>query len=111
MTPGSENHSICHCIILKEQVAAMNVHLRQHIRTALKCRIKISHPDFAEDILASTEDLSDTGVFVQHPALTRLKVGDVVYGQVQDMPAEAPVLMLKVMRITSSGAGFRFIQE
>lgn len=89
----------------------MQVHLRQHIRTALKCTIKISRPDFADDIIAETEDLSDTGVFVQHPDLTRLKVGDVVYGQVQDMSAEAPVLMLEVMRVTPSGAGFRFIQE
>lgn len=89
----------------------MQVHLRQHIRTALKCNIKISHPDFTEDILAETEDLSDTGVFVQHPELTKLKVGDVVYGQVQDMAIETPVLMLEVMRVTSNGAGFRFIQE
>lgn len=89
----------------------MQVHLRQHIRTALKCNIKISPPDFTEDILAETEDLSDTSVFVQHPELTKLKVGDVVYGQVQDMAIEAPVLMLEVMRVTSNGAGFRFIQE
>lgn len=89
----------------------MQVHLRQHIRTALKCKIKISHPDFANDILAETEDLSDTGVFVQHPELAKLAVGDVVYGQVQDMATEAPVLMLEVMRVTASGAGFRFVQE
>lgn len=89
----------------------MQVHLRQHIRTALKCTIKISHPDFADDIIASTEDLSDSGVFVQHPDLARLKVGDVVYGQVQEMPVETPVLMLEVMRVTPDGAGFRFIQE
>ncbi len=89
----------------------MHVHLRQHIRTALKCTIKISHPDFAEDIIANTEDLSDTGVFVQHPELSKLQVGDVVHGQVQGMPVEAPVLMLEVMRVNSEGAGFRFIQE
>lgn len=89
----------------------MQVHLRQHIRTALRCTIKISHPDFSEDIIANTEDLSDTGVFVQHPQLARLNVGDVVHGQVQDMPVEAPVLMLEVMRVTPAGAGFRFIQE
>lgn len=89
----------------------MQVHLRQHIRTALKCTIKVTHPNFAEDIIANTEDLSDTGVFVQHPILAGLKVGDVVYGQVQDMPIEAPVLMLEVMRVTPDGAGFRFIQQ
>lgn len=89
----------------------MQVHLRQHIRTALKCNIRITHPDLDEDITAVTEDLSDSGVFVQHPQLAELKVGDVVYGQVQDMPIEAPVLMMEVMRVTPRGAGFRFIQE
>lgn len=89
----------------------MQVHLRQHIRTALKCSIRITHPDFAEDIIALTEDLSDGGVFVQHPQLATLKLGEVVYGQVQDMPIEAPVLMMEVMRVTPRGAGFRFIQE
>lgn len=89
----------------------MQVHLRQHIRTALKCNIRITHPDLVEDITAVTEDLSDSGVFVQHPQLAELKVGDVVYGQVQDMPIEAPVLMMEVMRVTPRGAGFRFIQE
>lgn len=89
----------------------MNVHLRQHVRTALQCSIKITHPDFTQDIIANTEDLSDTGVFIRHPELCRLKIGDVVHGQVQDMPSEAPILMMEVMRITSSGAGFRFIQQ
>lgn len=88
----------------------MQVHLRQHIRTSLKCTIKVMHPDF-DDIIAVTEDLSDTGVFIKHPDLARLSVGDTVHGQVQDMPVEAPVLMMEVMRVTPEGAGLRFIQQ
>lgn len=88
----------------------MQVHLRQHIRTSLKCTIKVTHPSF-DDIVAVTEDLSDTGVFINHPDLAKLSVGDIVHGQVQDMPVPAPVLMMEVMRVTPEGAGLRFIQE
>lgn len=90
----------------------MNVHLRQHIRTTLNCQIKITHPDI-EDIIATTEDLSDTGVFIAHPEMTKLVIGDVVFGQVQGLSDsnDAPVLMMEVVRITSKGAGLRFIQE
>lgn len=88
----------------------MDVHLRQHVRTALQCKIKITHPDF-DDIYAITEDLSDTGVFIRHPELVKLAIGDTVLGQVQDMPIEAPVLLMKVMRLTSEGAGFAFVQD
>lgn len=90
----------------------MHVHLRQHIRTCLNCKIKISHPSM-EDIYATTEDLSDTGVFIAHPDMTKLAVGDVVFGQVQGLNdnEDAPVLMMEVVRISSKGAGLRFIQE
>lgn len=76
----------------------------------MNCRIKICHPSFGE-LLATTEDLSDEGVFIKHPDITQLKVGDIVTGQVQDLPIEAPILKMEVMRITSSGAGLRFCRE
>ncbi|NLY12310.1 MAG: PilZ domain-containing protein [Gammaproteobacteria bacterium] len=85
----------------------MSSHMRQHIRTAMNCRIKICHPLLGE-IFASTEDLSDEGVFVKHPDMIKLKKGDIVTGQVQDLPIAAPTLKMEVMRITSSGAGLRF---
>lgn len=88
----------------------MQVHLRQHIRTPLKCTLVIIHPDL-DDFIAITTDLSDTGVFIKHPSLARLAVGDVVHGQVQEMPTETPLLMMEVMRVTPEGAGLRFIQE
>lgn len=84
--------------------------MRQSIRTSMNCRIKICHPSFGE-LLATTEDLSDEGVFIKHPDITQLKVGDIVTGQVQDLPIEAPILKMEVMRITSSGAGLRFCRE
>lgn len=88
----------------------MSSYLRQNIRTSMNCQIKICHPSLGE-ILATTEDLSDEGVFVKHPEMSKLKKGDIVTGQVQDLPVEAPILKMEIMRITSSGAGLRFCKE
>lgn len=87
----------------------MMPHIRQSHRTGMNCQIKICHPLLGE-VLAITEDLSDEGVFIKHPDMSKLKLGDVVTGQVQDLPIEAPVLKMEVMRITNNGVGLRFCQ-
>ena len=84
--------------------------MRHSIRTGMNCQIKVCHPTF-NYILAVTSDLSDDGVFIKHPDMSKLKVGDLVTGQVQGLPIEAPVLKMEVMRITSEGAGLRFCKE
>ncbi|HCP55167.1 MAG: pilus assembly protein PilZ [Pseudomonadaceae bacterium] len=81
---------------------------RQHPRTAMNCRIKICHPSFGE-LIAQTRDLSDAGVYIKHPQMAGLNKGDRVTGQVQDMPVEAPILEMEVIRIDAEGAGLRFI--
>ncbi|ABR84781.1 TPA: PilZ domain-containing protein [Pseudomonas aeruginosa] len=83
---------------------------RQHPRTPIKCRIRISHPQLGE-LMAQTRDLSDTGVYVKHPDLLRLDVGSIVTGQVQDLPIEAPVLRMEVVRIDAEGVGLRFLAD
>ncbi|MET1079543.1 MAG: PilZ domain-containing protein [Pseudomonas sp.] len=83
---------------------------RVHPRTPMKCRIKISHPSFGE-LIAMTLDLSNGGVFVKHPDLVALPQGTRVTGQVQDLPIEAPVLQMEIMRVTGDGVGLRFIDE
>jgi hypothetical protein len=83
---------------------------RRHPRIPMKCRIKISHPNFG-DLVAQTSDLSDGGVFVKHPDLAGLSLGDRVTGQVQDLPIEAPVLQMEVMRVNGDGVGLRFVLE
>lgn len=83
---------------------------RQYPRTSMKCRIKISHPSFG-DVFGHTRDLSDGGVYVRNEALANLPVGTQVSGQVQDLPMEAPVLLMEVMRTDAEGAGLRFVQE
>jgi len=82
---------------------------RQHPRTPIKCRIKICHPSFGE-LVAQTRDLSDGGVYVKHPDLAGLAQGTRVTGQVQDLPIEAPVLQMEVMRVDGEGAGLRFVE-
>ncbi|AOE82565.1 PilZ domain-containing protein [Pseudomonas sp. TCU-HL1] len=81
---------------------------RQFPRTPMKCRIKISHPSFGE-LIAQTRDLSDGGVYIRHPELVALPVGSTIRGQVQDLPIEAPILQMEVMRVDAEGAGFRFL--
>ncbi|HDZ58326.1 MAG TPA: PilZ domain-containing protein [Pseudomonas xinjiangensis] len=84
---------------------------RQHPRTPMKCRIKISHPDLG-DVFGHTRDLSDGGVFVVNADLATLPPGTEVRGQVQDMPIEAPVLRMMVQRvIPGEGAGMAFLDE
>ncbi|RJG12709.1 PilZ domain-containing protein [Pseudomonas cavernicola] len=83
---------------------------RQSPRTSMKCRIKICHPSFGE-LIALTRDLSDAGVYVKHPALVALAQGTQVTGQVQDLPIEAPLLLMEVMRVDPEGVGLRFIER
>lgn len=83
---------------------------RQYPRTPMKCRIKISHESFGE-ILAQTRDLSDGGVYVRHPDLVALPLGTIVTGQVQDLPFEAPVLQMEIMRADAEGVGLRFLDR
>ena len=83
---------------------------RQHPRTPMKCRIKICHPSFGE-VVAQTRDLSDGGVYVKHPDLAAMPYGTIVTGQVQDLPIEAPVLQMEVMRVDADGIGLRFIER
>ncbi|TWC39607.1 PilZ domain-containing protein [Pseudomonas sp. SJZ079] len=82
---------------------------RQHPRTPMKCRIKICHPSFGER-LAQTTNLSDGGVYAKHPDLMALPLGTIVTGQVQDLPIEAPVLRMEVMRVDAEGVGLRFVE-
>ncbi len=48
-------------------------------------------------------------VDVQHPGLSQLATGAVVYGQVQDLPVAAPRIRMEVVRVDAEGIGLRFI--
>ncbi|MBM7062669.1 PilZ domain-containing protein [Pseudomonas sp. UL073] len=83
---------------------------RQYPRTPMKCRIKICHPSFGE-LVAQTRDLSDGGVYVRHTELLALPLGTRVTGQVQDLPFDAPILSMEVMRADAEGVGLRFCTD
>lgn len=83
---------------------------RKHPRTPMKCRIKVTHASFGE-LIAMTRDLSNGGVYIKHTELVDLSLGTRLSGQVQDLPIEAPVLQMEVMRVDTEGAGLRFIEE
>ncbi|TBU81563.1 PilZ domain-containing protein [Pseudomonas daroniae] len=88
----------------------MSANQRQYPRIPMKCRIKICHPSFGERV-AQTRDLSDGGVYVRHEDLAALELGTRVTGQVQDMPIEAPILEMEVMRVDADGVGLRFVRD
>jgi hypothetical protein len=71
-------------------------------------RIKISHDSFGE-CLGQTRNLSATGVYVKHPALSALPRGAVVYGQVQGLPAGAPRVRMEVVQVDAEGIDLRYL--
>lgn len=80
-------------------------------RTPFKVRILIEHPQHGR-LLVHTRDISDSGVFViLDDAQTLLQIGEVVSGQVQDMPMEAPVVQMEVVRFETDGMGLRFQRD
>ena len=81
---------------------------RQHIRTSLQCKIKISHESFGE-MIVKTLDISDGGVFVALEPDKIPAIGTIVTGQVQGLMDDAPILEMEVMRVGSGGVGLRFI--
>ncbi|MCU1762872.1 PilZ domain-containing protein [Pseudomonas sp. 14P_8.1_Bac3] len=71
-------------------------------------RIKITHEQFGE-CLGQTRNLSATGVYVEHPHLSVLPKGAVVYGQVQDLPTGAPRVRMEVVLVDAEGIGLRYL--
>ena len=82
---------------------------RQHTRTPFRSRVKLSHADF-DSIMATTRDLSDTGIYVFEDTLN-LNIGTVVSVQIQDTPMEAPIVEMIVVRRDPEGYGLQFLRE
>jgi hypothetical protein len=84
---------------------------RDTSRAPLKVRIRIDHPLHGE-LQVMTRDISYSGVFVIiDDAQSLLKIGEVVTGQVQGLPMEAPILQMEVVRFEPGGVGLRFARE
>lgn len=79
---------------------------RNHMRTKFNTRVRVVHPEFGAGSFR-TGDISDGGVFLEFGQF-ELAIGDMVTVQVQDMPMEAPVLNMRVVRSDKYGYGLRF---
>ena len=76
---------------------------REHKRTPLKVQLRIDHPAHGQ-MLVTTRDISESGVFVViDDAQKLLQIGELVSGQVQGLPIEAPVVLMRVVRFEASG--------
>lgn len=83
---------------------------REHIRTELNSRVKVESERLGS-VIVSTRDISDGGVFiVVEKGEFALEIGDQVTVQAQDLPIEAPVLQMKVVRQTPDGYGLQFAE-
>ena len=82
---------------------------RKNVRTPLKVRLRIDHPVHGE-LMVTTRDISECGVYVlMDLAPEKLLMGELVQGQVQGLPMEAPILTLEVVRVEPLGVGLRFV--
>ncbi len=81
---------------------------REHIRTPMMCRIRISHETLG-DLEVKTRDVSDGGVFVILDPDQVPPVGSVVTGQVQGLMEAAPILQMEVVRVEPQGVGLKFL--
>lgn len=84
---------------------------RDHVRTTLKVQLRIDHPLHGR-MLVTTRDISDSGVFVViDDAQSLLQIGELVSGQVQGLPIEAPVVQMEVVRFEPSGVALAFKRD
>ena len=84
---------------------------RDHKRSPLKVQLRIDHPLHGQ-LMVTTRDISESGVFVVIDDAQRLlQIGEVVSGQVQGLPMEAPIVRMEVVRFEPSGVALIFQRE
>lgn len=84
---------------------------RRTIRTKLKAKVKVSHPQVGALDL-HTEDISDGGAYILTDGGKLPEIDEVVEVQVQGMGGEeAPILNMRIVRIDKTGIGLEFIQN
>lgn len=81
---------------------------RRYIRTPMKCQLKVWHESFGE-LVVTTRDISDGGVFLLTEQIEMPPVGTVLKGQVQGMAAAAPIVEMEIVRVEPAGIGLKFV--
>ena len=75
-------------------------------RTRFDSRVSLLHPEHGAATFR-TGDVSDGGVYVKNGEY-ELAIGDEVLLQIQDLPGEAPIVRMRVVRRDAAGYGLRF---
>ncbi len=84
---------------------------RQHVRTKLRAKVKLTHPDTGE-LLLHTGDVSDGGAYVVAEGQDLPEIGQVVNVQMQGIgEGEAPIVKMKVVRLDKGGIGLEFVNK
>ncbi|MCM2320412.1 hypothetical protein D9M71_242370 [compost metagenome] len=84
---------------------------REHVRTPIKVPLRIDHP-LHGGLMAATRDISDGGVFVViEDAQRLLRGGELVSGQIQGLPGEAPLVRMRVVRCESGGVALTYADD
>lgn len=83
---------------------------RLHQRIALSCKFKIWHDSIGEAIV-STRDISDGGLFLIMGEIPMPPIGTVLRGQVQGIMADAPVVVMEIVRVEPGGIGLKFLSD
>ena len=81
---------------------------RGAVRTRVALKVKVSKDQ--DHWFFRTVDVSDAGILIAagEPVLC---VDDEVFVQVQDLPGEAPVLAMRVVRTVEDGFALMFVRE
>lgn len=80
------------------------------MRYPVKVDLKISHPAI-DELVVSTKNVSDSGLFILVNPLPALSPGTVIRGQVLGMPSDTQVLDMKVVRVDADGIGLQYLQN
>jgi c-di-GMP-binding flagellar brake protein YcgR len=80
---------------------------RKDLRTKIKTKVKFTH-ESCGSVLLNSGDISDGGVFLYSDAIKAPALGESVTVQITGLPIEAPIVTMKVIRLTSHGMGLKF---
>ncbi len=82
---------------------------RQNLRSEMTLQIKVWGENLPKIIL-KTKNLSDSGIFLLSEDQAVLPLDTVLNVQVQGLPIDAPVKLMKVVRVGSEGFGLQHIE-
>lgn len=83
---------------------------REHPRIPLRVKIKIAHPDFGEKVVL-TKNFSEGGLFIIVKPTDLPPPGSIVKGQIQDLPEDAPVVDMRIVRVEQDGVGLQYLSD